>query len=539
MPLFGGYADGFWRGSQEGFRREFMFTDVRATNNLGAQMNDQYPSNSKVIAQFPYACAEIGPGMMSSYAKRINVDPNVVTAMALCKLGCGNNMPGYYMFHGGINPDAQPEPAGGEPISLQETHPNFMPLKDYDFQTCLGACGEVREQFHLLLEQHLFLEDFGPILARMPAFFPDVRPAGLNDFETLRWDVRSDGTTGFLFLNNEQVASPLPAHENVQFQVKTAAGDVVIPAEPITIPSSSYGVWPINLDCDGVTVRYATAQPLCRIDGGRGMIVYFLGAMDGIMPRVALDAHGLKVNGLDHAAQSGDEISPVDTGVEAGFGVTKSDGTRVEFVILTPKEARHLWRANFAGEDRLIVSNATVLADGSRLRLQADNSNDLAVSICPPVSLLTSGANLLMGTKGLVFSKFSPASTRAPAPPSVTVTQEQAAGPVTLSGTLEAAWDAAAVYKLNIPPDAAGRHVILNIHYAGDAARLYIGSRLYDDNFSNGDPFDLGLWRIPSGQWPNLRLKVLPRPAPAGAPPVDPHVFVTASDQVEVRLSAP
>jgi hypothetical protein len=575
MPLFGGYADGFWGGTPESYRREFMFTDIRATNNLGAQMNDQYPSNSKVIAQFPYACAEIGPGMMSSWAKRITIDPNVVTAMALTKLGCGNNMPGYYMYQGGINPDGEAPPvlvADKSPLpgatppatdsdavndmgvtlppvarlkfvmdSLQETHPNFMPFKDYDFQTALGACGEVRDQFHTLLQQHLFLQDFGGALARMPAFFPDQKPASLSDFQTLRWDVRSDGTSGFLFFSNEQPAIPLPAHDYVQFQLKTQAGDLLIPAKPVNIPSGAYGIWPFNLNCDGIVIRYATAQPLCRIDAGNGQIVYFLSTIDGIFPRLALDLTGGRLGHVTDAVQSYGEFTPAKADTDAGVTIVKSDGSTVTFVILTAEESRHVWRADFDGQDRLIVSRATVLSDGKGLRLQADNAKDFTFSIFPAASILTNGPNMMMGSKAWLFAQFNPAPLRAPAPPEIDVTQVQPANPPapTLSGTTEAAWDGAAVYTFDIPHEAAGRHVLLNIHYTGDAARLYIGNRLFDDNYSNGDPMAVALWRIPADHWPSLYLKVLPRPAPAGAPPVDPAVSVTSSEQVEVRIAAP
>ena len=109
IPLFGGYADGFWGGKLEDYRKEFLFTDVRALNDLGAQMtNNKRRRTASVIEQFPYACVEIGGGMMSSYAKRIKIDPdNIVAALALAKLGNGNNMPGYYMYQGGINPDGK------------------------------------------------------------------------------------------------------------------------------------------------------------------------------------------------------------------------------------------------------------------------------------------------------------------------------------------------------------------------------------------------------------------------------------------------
>ena len=491
MPLFGGYADGFWGGKPDGYRREFMFTPTRATNNLGAQLNDQYPSNSKVIAQFPYACAEIGPGMMSSYAKRILVDPNVVSAMALTKLGCGNNMPGYYMYQGGINPDAE-EPS----LTLQETHPNFMPLKDYDFQTALGACGEVREQFHLLLEQHLFLEDFGASLARMPAFFPDQKPASLRDFDTLRWDVRSDGTGGFLFFSNEQPSDPLPEHTGVQFQVKTAAGALLIPSQPVTIPSGSYGIWPVNMDCDGVKVVYATAQPLCRIDAGNGSMVYFFSQLDGIAPEFVISGAG---GGGRHYV-----LNP-----DTRLSFKKPAGGSVSFVVLSPEESRRVWRAPFAGRERLILSKATVLADGGALRLLSDNAKDLAVSVFPA---LTSGTTLLKGAKDGVFSRIATREPPQPAPVEIGFTLEQPAGPgVTgLSGTNESTWEQAAVYKLAIPSLPPSRRVILHIHYRGDAVRLYVGDKLYDDNYFNGGEFDIALWRIPQDQWAGIRLKILP-----------------------------
>ncbi len=280
IPLFGGYSDGFWGGSHEDYRKEYLFTDVRAMNDLGAQLTTKNPVNSQLIAQFPYACVEIGGGMASGYDKRIKVDPANVAALALSKLGNGNDMPGYYMFQGGTNPN-------GKFSTLQEDHPNQLPVKDYDFQAPLGSGGQVRPQYHLLRQQHLFLQDFGPALARMPAYFPDQRPANLSDFDTLRWDVRSDGQSGFLFFNNQQPYEPLPDHANVQFEVKTQAGTLLIPRKPLTIPSGSYGIWPFHLNCDGVTLEYATAQPLCRLATEHGA-VYFFASLEGIAPELLL-----------------------------------------------------------------------------------------------------------------------------------------------------------------------------------------------------------------------------------------------------------
>jgi hypothetical protein len=71
-------------------------------------------------------------------------------------------------------------------------------------------------------------------------------------------------------------------------------------------------------------------------------------------------------------------------------------------------------------------------------------------------------------------------------------------------------WNDASVYTLNLPAISANRHILLDLHYTGDAARIYIGGKLFNDHFYNGDPISVGLWRIPSEQRSKVRLKVLP-----------------------------
>ena len=485
IPLFGGYSEGFWGGNPEQSRREYVFTDVRAVNDLGAQLTTINPANISLIDQFPYACVEIGGGMMSSYDKRIKVDPNSVASLALSKLADGNNMPGYYMYQGGINPE-------GKFSTLQENHPNRMPVKSYDFQAPLGLNGQLREQYHLLREQHLFLEQFGPSLARMVPFFPDQRPSSLNDFDTLRWDIRSDGSSGFFFYNNQQPYQPLPEHKDIQFSVKTATGTTLIPRQPITIPSGSYGIWPINLDCDGIMLDYATVQPLCRVAGNAGNPVYFFTELSGVRPELALNGQPPQV---------------VTPGTGAALTAKNPSGKTVTFVVLTADQGKDFYNVSFAGRDRAILSKAAILADRGELRLQSNTKANLALSIFPPVR----SAKISGKTDG-IFTRFVPSGLNDLAPIEITASLVRSAGPAatTLKGTDENTWNDAAVYKLNIPSSAQGRKLLLDIHYIGDAARLYVGNKLYDDNFYNGDPFSIVLWRIPATDWPNLRLKILP-----------------------------
>jgi beta-galactosidase len=527
IPLFGGYSDGFWGGSIEDYRREYMLTDTREVNDLGAELTTQNPANNQLINQFPYACVEIGGGMMSSYDKRIKIDPNRVASLALSKLADGNNMPAYYMYQGGINPD-------GKLSTLQEDHPNRMPVKDYDFQAPLGLNGQVREHYHLLREQHLFLAEFGPSLARMVPFFPDQRPSNLKDFDTLRWDVRSDGKSGFLFFDNQQPYQPLPEHKDIQFSVKTANGTEIIPRQPITIPSGSYGIWPINLDCDGVTLDYATVQPLCRITDASGAPIYFFTELDGVRPE------------LDLADKEPQVIIP---GTGAALTAQSPTGKMVTFVVLTAEEGKDFYRLPVAGRDRAILSKSVVFADGSTLHLQTDSTSKFALSIFPAINVLNNS-----GPSDGIFTHFVVSELGRTEPIKITASLDHPAGPAatSLNGTDEKTWGDAAVYKLDIPSSAQGRRILLDIHYIGDAARLYVGDKLYDDNFYNGDPFSIALWRIPVEDWPNLRLKILPysdglhdRLPQQARDIVDQakknssldQVTVTAMDQLDVKIN--
>ena len=492
LPVFGGYADGFWGGSPEDFRKSFLFTSVRDDGDLGAQMQNTRPGRNGSMEVFPYACAEIGPGMMSSYKKRVKIDPEDPAAMALVKLGSGSNLPGYYMYQGGMNPEGK--------TYLEEDHPNAMPVKDYDFQTALGAAGEVRPQFHLLREQHLLLAHFGASLARMPVFYPAAMPRGLEDFNTLRWSVRADDKgRGFLFFNNRQPAVPLPPKTGVQFALKVAGGaTLLVPRAPVTIGTGVYGVWPVGLDCDGVTLDYATAQPLGRTTAADGTAIYFLAALPGVRPELAI--HG----------QAPQAVTP-GTGVAAA--VKNAAGKTVRFVVLTPAQAQDFSLVGFAGRERAVLSKGVVLADGASLRVQSDAATEpLSAAFFPPLGAAGAGGARLTPTADGIFSRFVVLAPEKTASATLAATLETPAKPKasTLNGTSEEAWNDAAVYQLALPSETPSRRQRLDLHYIGDAARLYVDGRFYDDNFYNGDPMALALWRIPTSDRAKVRLKVLP-----------------------------
>ena len=67
-------------------------------------------------------------------------------------------------------------------------------------------------------------------------------------------------------------------------------------------------------------------------------------------------------------------------------------------------------------------------------------------------------------------------------------------------------FEQAAVYTIHLPQQ---RQALLQIAYRGDCARLYADGKLVADNFYNGRPFLMGLWRLPES-CTSLELRILP-----------------------------
>ena len=505
LPLFGCYVDPFWGFVLDDNLEQFFFVPSRCNTDLGSGLAVLRSAEMERLSCFPFACAEIGPGMPCCYDIRMKIVPRDVAAMAMVKLGCGNNMPGYYMYHGGVNPE-------GKLSYLNEARPNDMPVKDYDFQTALGACGEVREQFYQLRQQHLFLQDFGDPLARMPVHFPKNAPANVKDVNTIRWSVRGDHSSGFLFFCNHQPFAPLPEHRDVQFQIKTADGVKLIPAHPINVPAGSFGIMPFGMDCSGVKVEYATAQPLCHVKTGN-LATYFFAEIPGLAPEFLLKSPGqIKSSAKMEQGQAGTLVAGIHPGTDAVIRVDAPDGKDIDFVVLTAAQATRLARLTFAGQERAVLSEALVFEDGPNLRLQADDARQLRLSIFPKLNAISLGGAKVNATDDGVFAAFVPPMSPEPQVLKVTVRQEIAKGPdvTRYRGSEEPPWVDAVEYRIDIPAAAAKGRTLLNVHYIGDVARLYLGDHLVLDNFFNGDPMPVPLWRIPQSDWPRLCLKVLP-----------------------------
>ena len=261
IPLYGDYADGFWERSIEetagNYYKAFNFTASQVSGAIGSEQLDY--SHSSLLtphsSKYPYFTCELGGGMMTAYHRRPYVYPEDAYSMAIVKLGSGSNLLGYYMYHGGTNPDGKTWL--NEMQRTLATNYNDLPVKTYDFQAPLGEFGQINPHYYMLRKLHLFMQDWGDVLAPMEATFPCQQDIPKGDDSFLRWSIRQKDGSGFIFINNYERLQDLTTKKNVQLE----ACGVKLPT--LTIPAGAMCVLPVNID----GIKYATAQLIAKRDG--------------------------------------------------------------------------------------------------------------------------------------------------------------------------------------------------------------------------------------------------------------------------------
>ena len=265
--------DGFWdkeiTETCGNYYKAFNFKAFRSSTAIGTDLlGKQEEKTSQGDAEYPYFTCELGGGMATAYHRRPYVYPEDAYSMALVKLGSGSNLLGYYMYHGGTNPEGKLHTLN-ECQTSPGTANNDLPVCTYDFQAPLGEFGQTYPQYYMLRPLHLFMHDYGELLAPMEAHFPTPQDLKRGQDEQLRWAVRiaeplpspqKEGqgggtvTSAFIFVNNYERLQRLTAKRNVVLE----AGGVKLPK--LTIPAGTMAIFPVNVD----GIRYATAQLVAR-----------------------------------------------------------------------------------------------------------------------------------------------------------------------------------------------------------------------------------------------------------------------------------
>lgn len=285
LPVFGAYADAPWdeKISELPLSPHYAFHTERNDTGIGVDLikDKSQDGYSLPYDRYPFATCEIGPGMQSTHHRRVIMAGIDAYAMSLCKLGVGNNLIGYYMYHGGVN-------KLGKLSTFNEDkatgYPNDYTNISYDFGTCISQYGEIREQYRLLNLLHMFVNDFGDLLAPMQHVGAE-KFVDENNSADLRYCMRAKNGSGFIFVNNYQRHGKTTEQKNVSFDT----GSVVFPE--ITVKEGECFILPFNLKLGNVTLKYATAQLLCK-----DADTYYFMEIPGIKPEFAFEGGELKIS---------------------------------------------------------------------------------------------------------------------------------------------------------------------------------------------------------------------------------------------------
>ena len=294
----------------------------------------------------------------------------------------------------------------------------------------------------------------------MPSTLPDQRPTGVEDATTLRWALRSDGTSGFLFLAWHQPHFPLETYRGARFEITLDEGrSLTLPSTPIDIPYGTLARWPLNLH----GIAWATASALTLLPGAVPTLVLTQDA--GIPVEVAVTP---------------DDVRQVTPGLDP-IRLETAEGP-LDVLVLDAATAATAW-----------VEGDRVLISADELFWGPDGRVSARAAATPHVQAYDPSSRTF---QDLVFAPPTGSGTTGVAP--VPTELIRPAGPVPAeygkhdgrqsAPSPEVFADLAAVHRLRLPAwvDEPDLDLILEITWAGDVAELHIDGRPATDRFWDG-----------------------------------------------------
>ncbi len=441
LPVMGGYCEAPWdqRLTEIEPSGNYLFTEERNDHNIGSDHGLGIGITFD-MEKFPYLTAELGGGLQVTKHRRPVATGRDTEAMSMVKLGSGCNLLGYYMYHGGTNPE-------GKMTTLQESratgYPNDLPVKSYDFNAPIREYGQLSDSYRRIRRLSLFVHDFGEDLCQMPYIPQPGNPDKVDDFTHLRTAVRCKEETGqgYYFVNNYVRHYETKDYEGAQLQAYGADGRTVLADFGTqTVPAGSYFFYPFRMLLgDSAVLEQAHATPLCCLRDQDGIVdTYVFYTQDGADPAYRI---------------SGD------------LGKT-------EILTLTEEESLHAQKLLLEGREVLVISKADCYQSTEDQEkgtfhglLRIEKADTPSLRFCP------------------ALKKETPAYAETINPVCCRVLGEESRSDgedltfrVHVDGILD---------SLN--------EAILCITYEGESAELYQDGKLIADSFYTGQTWEIGL----------------------------------------------
>ncbi|MTH17680.1 beta-galactosidase [Flavobacterium sp. LC2016-01] len=367
IPVMAGYAFPFWEDKIKP-SPFYLFKDIRKTPD--------YAPVSYITEDYPSIAAELGTGMSVLYSRRPRVPGESFLPMMVRTIGSGSNGLGYYMYHGGTTP-SNGFYMYSEGFGLSN--------KSYDYQSPIREFGNTGKGFYELRLMNNFLNFFGEKLAPLYPVIPQTNAQITADNNaTLRYSVRSDGKSGFLFMHNYQDHVQTKDLENLKVAIASTAGNIQFPhSGTFTLKSGSSAVFPFNMKFGSVEFKQATVQPLLNFsNNGKNYFVFF--SVDGIKPEVVLN--GKIKTTVKNASSLSSEGNSVISG-ENGKSFEFTAGNNI-FLIIPFEKALHTILVGTPEQQYAVISKALVLENGNKLDMISTGTASWDLEMYPKTALI-------------------------------------------------------------------------------------------------------------------------------------------------------
>lgn len=395
---------------------------------------------------YPNFSAEMGAGIQMGYSIRPIIKAEAVEAMVIRTLGSGSNGIGYYMYQGGSTPHRD----GDNAFFSDEAA--GVPKISYDFMAPLGEFGQERTSYRALRLVHSFLADWGELLAPMETVLPeDWQRMTPDNHRDLRYAARMKNDKGFIFMVNAQDHDDNRINqEGLKLKLNLKNETLSIPsAGTFTLPKDASIIMPFNLDMDGALLKYATAQPLMKIND-MGCTHYFFYVSDGMVPEYCFAQNTVK----------GKKVYRVIAGIKSTFSLKTAAGKEIKITTLTRQQALNACKIN----NHLLLTDATVMPTKDGAQLLALGNNTFKYVIFP-------------SNKGL---REQTISVKAVEPTYSWNRRSQRRMSVHFNDSIET-------------PQV--HEYFLRLDYVGDVAMAFLDGQLCQDQFWHGEPWLIGLKR--------------------------------------------
>ncbi|MDQ0253191.1 hypothetical protein J2S74_000563 [Evansella vedderi] len=474
LPLWGGYA--FWPwifyGDVEEHppTPEYIFRDFHNNKKVDYGFTPNYEAES-----LPFACCEMGGGMTVFYKYRFALPFESVDAMASIKVAGGCNFVGYYVFHGGSNPMGKKTPF------LNET---ATPKISYDYQAPIGEFGQIRDSYKRLKRQHYFYKEqektFNKMKTVLPVNADTIEPTDIN---TLRYALRTDGESGFIFINNYQDHMETKDQENFSITVELENEQIRVPNRGgLSLGKNESCILPFNLDLGDCTLTYATTQFMTSLEYN-GEPYYYFFAPEGMYPHYSFSNRGIEAVQVEAGMTEteGDQLLVSLNEKDCNMiDIKLKDGKVIHICTLSSQESMNFWKFTIKGKDRVMITDAALLVDDKRVRLETVDQSRVTLNVFPKWK---DGEVVL---QGCAVKKRKSEGHFQQYELNVNVHNKEDLAVRKVS-------DAKAEIQMSAEVFRGVKELLLEVDYDGDIGYAFIDGELIHDNFSNGRSWEIGL----------------------------------------------